>query len=277
MGIFDDLLKKAGSQVKTAARSAADKTAADLNSAVSEAAQKASERLKGSVDKAVGKTAKSVAYGKNVFGQYAQHAALANQLQGNGEGEAPLGQDGSDGWDGADLQEGPVDEGTGHGYQTFTFSNIPQNLDEMRAMPESELSTPFCAAALTVLAFCRWGESKEDCFAMLNFLRGPRPVSEFDKQFIRDRLTGREYLPFSYFEGTSPENDYTPPQPYKITVSENPYSYRDDGYCRLDIRSSGADSPRQVTLRCQGGKVWRLWENTLLPMIREPQSSDPWA
>jgi len=71
----------------------------------------------------------------------------------------------------------------------------------------------------------------------------------FDKQFLRDRLTGKDYVPRSYLKGTSPENDYEPAQPYIIEVLENPYSYDNDGYAKLYIRSSGADSPRPIVLK----------------------------
>ena len=233
MGLLDDLIKKAGSQARNAAQTAAG------------------QAVRGAVD-AAGKAGSALAQGKSVIGQTAAPAA---------------GTDGS----------GPADAGTGHGSQTFVFSDLPQDLAAMQAMAESDLSTPFKAAALTVLALCRWGESKDDCYEMLDYLRGPRPLSEFDRQFIRDRLQGREYLPFSFFAGSTPENGYTPDRPYQITVFEDIYSYQNEGYCRLNIRSSGADSPRQLMLRCQGGKVWRLWENYLLPMIRVPASEDPWA
>lgn len=55
---------------------------------------------------------------------------------------------------------------------------------------------------------------------MLDFLRGPRPLNGIDKQFIRDRFRGKEYLMRSYLVGSTPENNYTPVQPYRVTVSE---------------------------------------------------------
>ena len=259
MGILDDLLKKAGNQAKNAAKTAVNQTANNIAS---------------SAENTVRRTAQSIAFGKTAFKNQVNLASAANSLQGVQSVPSETASGGS----AADHAESaPSDAGTGKGTQSFVFSSLPQNLAEMRAMPESDLSTPFKAAALTVLALCRWGESVDDCHEMLDFLRGPRPLSEFEKQFIRDRLRGREYLPFSYFSGSSPDNGYTPDQPYTITVFEDIYSYQNQGYCRLNIRSSGADSPRQITLRCQSGTTWRLWENYLLPMIREPKSADPWA
>ena len=111
-----------------------------------------------------------------------------------------------------------------------------------------------------------------------SFLRGPRPLSGVDKQFIRDRfMDGKDYIPRSYFKGATPQNDYTPVEPYGIKVSENPYSYTNQGYAKLFLTSGGADSPREVTLRQTKDGKWYLWEQFLLAGIREPESSNPWA
>ena len=113
---------------------------------------------------------------------------------------------------------------------------------------------------------------------MLNFLKGPRPLSNMEIQFIDDRLRdGKTYVPFSYFKGATPENDYTPDKPYSITVESNPYSDANQGYKKLIIKSSGADTPREVQLRMKGDGQWLLWEQFLLPDIRAPKSADPWA
>ena len=111
---------------------------------------------------------------------------------------------------------------------------------------------------------------------MLNFLKGPQPLSEYDKSFLKDRIRGKTYVPFSYFSGTSPENDYTPTAPFTVTVSENPHSYEEEGYAKLFIKSSGADSERSVKLR-KKGEQWFLWEQLLMADIRKPKSQDPWA
>ena len=134
--------------------------------------------------------------------------------------------------------------------KTFTFDKLPESVAELQAMPGAALSDPF---------------------------KGPRPLSPFEKQFLRDRLVGKSYVPRSYFAGTSPENNYEPTLPYTITVEENPYSYQNEGYATLWIKSSGADTPRQVQMRHAKDGRWYLWENFLLPDIRIPASEDPWA
>ncbi len=162
--------------------------------------------------------------------------------------------------------------------ETFTFETLPTNLDELKAMPEASLDNPYKTAALTVCALCVYATDREQGKEMLNFLRGPRPLSGMDIQFLNDRfMDGQTYVPISFFEGATPANDYTPKTPYVITVRSNQYSDDNKGYKKLFIQSGGADSLRSVTLRQTGSGIWYLWEQNLLAGIRQPQSQDPWA
>jgi len=104
-------------------------------------------------------------------------------------------------------------------------------------------------------------------------------MSPTDIAFLNDRLMdGKNYVARSYFEGATPENEYTPASPYKVRVVSNQYSKLENGnYMKLLISSGGADSPRSVTLRKTGGGTWYLWEQTLLSEIRIPKSQDAWA
>ncbi|MBQ7654072.1 MAG: hypothetical protein IJS17_03270 [Clostridia bacterium] len=159
----------------------------------------------------------------------------------------------------------------------IVFSVLPENLEQFKALPQAALSSPFDTAALTVLAFCFYPKDKELSLQMLEFLRGPRPLSPMDKQFINDRFMDKDYVPRSYFAGATPLNDYAPAQPYTLRISENPYSYHEENYAKLFLSSGGADSPRSVLLRLAKDGKWYLWEQYLLADIRHPESSNPWA
>ena len=154
------------------------------------------------------------------------------------------------------------------------FDALPQTAAEV-----APCQTPEETAALTVAALVRFTEDQEAGIAMLNVLRGPRPLSPHDIQLLKDQLLGdRDYVARSHFNGATPENDYTPLVPYSVTVSDNPNSYMVEGYATLYIRSGGADSPRPITLRKKPSTgEWFLWENPgLLTGIRVPASKDPW-
>ncbi len=162
--------------------------------------------------------------------------------------------------------------------KTFTFASLPESLTQLQALPEAILDDPFKTAALTVCALCAYAKDKAVGTEMLNWLRGPRPLSGVDLSFLNDRFRdGKTYVPFSYFKGATPENDYTPDVPYTLTVETNPYSDANEGYKKLFVRSGGADHPREIVLRRKGDGTWLLWDQMILVGIREPKSADPWA
>lgn len=163
--------------------------------------------------------------------------------------------------------------------ETYTLETLPKNLEELKALPLAVMDDPFKTAALTVCALCVYAEDREAGTEMLNHLRGPRPMSPAELAFLNDRfMDGKTYIPRSYFEGATPENEYTPKTPYTLRIDSNQYSKLEDGnYMKLLISSGGADSPRSVTLRKTGGGTWYLWEQNLLSDIRIPKSQDAWA
>ena len=157
------------------------------------------------------------------------------------------------------------------------FDKIPETVEEFTSLPQASQKSEFDVAALTVVALSVYPKDKEQSLAMLNVLRGPRPLSEMEKQFIRDRFMDADYVPRSFFKGATPDNDYTVEAPYTIVVEENPYSYEQEGYAKLFLKSGGADSPRHIQLRLAKDGKWYLWDQMLLGGIRQPESSNPWA
>ncbi len=162
--------------------------------------------------------------------------------------------------------------------ETFSFPALPQNVAELRALPEASLDSPFKTAALAVAAVCAYEKDAASVHEMLSFLQGPEPLSALEIQRLRDRLAGKGYKSFSFFAGATPENGYTPEVPYRITVSANPYSFSEENWATLYVTSGGADSPRPVKLRKKPSTgQWFLNELQCLADIRVPASADPWA
>jgi len=171
---------------------------------------------------------------------------------------------------------------------TVTFQSLPQSAAELQALPQASLASPYGTAALAVAALCAYEQSPQAVADMLNLLRGPRPLAPYDLQFMRDRLRGKGYKAFSFFEGAAPQNNYAPARPYRVTVFDNPHSWISEDtsqssagpvqYARLLLQSSGADSPRFITMRLKPStNQWFLWEHQLLPDIRIPAAADDWA
>lgn len=169
-------------------------------------------------------------------------------------------------------------QNAGNKTEKIVFGNLPESYEQFTALPQASLSTPFQTAAMTVLAFCFYPKDSELCYRMIDFLRGPRPMNGSDKSFIADRFRDKDYVPRSYFAGATPSNDYQPVAPYTISVSENRYSYDEQGIAKLFIKSGGADDPRPIKLRKAKDGKWYLWEySSILLGIRQPESSNPWA
>lgn len=162
--------------------------------------------------------------------------------------------------------------------EKIIFKKLPETLEELKVFPEATLNSPFKTAALTLAALSRYEENPETTIEMLNFLKGPENVSEYEKQFLRERLSGKQYKVRSFFEGAAPQNGYQPTQPYSITVSDNPYSYPDENWATLYVKSSGADTARGIKLRRKPSTgQWFLNEIQCLSDIRVPVEEDPWA
>ena len=160
----------------------------------------------------------------------------------------------------------------------ITFNNLPRSLEELKALPEADLSQPHYVAGLLIPVLCLWPENRNQALEMINFLRGPAPLSTYETQFISDRLRGNEYIAYSYFQGARPENNYQATKPFTLTISSVPNSFAEENYGQLYLQSGGADSPRPVKLRKKPSTgQWFLTDQMLLAQIRKPVEADPWA
>lgn len=155
------------------------------------------------------------------------------------------------------------------------LNELPQSA---AAFAAADLSRPEMTCALFLAALRLYTQDANAGVEAMNVLRGPRAMTGFDTQFLRDRLRGRTYLPLSYFDGATPQNGYTPARPYALQVLPDPRPQDiEPGYLRVYLKSGGADSPRPMKLR-QKGASWYLWEySSILSGIRIPAEEDPWA
>lgn len=163
--------------------------------------------------------------------------------------------------------------------ETFVFSELPKNVDELRSLPEASMDSEFKTAALAIVALLRYEQDSEAAIAMIDYLRGPDPLSNYGKSFLKDRLSGKYYKVRSFFAGATVENNYTPAEPYSITVKDNPYSYQEENIATLYLKSSGADSERPIKLRKKPstGQWFLTGDIACLADIRVPAALDPWA
>ena len=160
----------------------------------------------------------------------------------------------------------------------MTVSSVPTTSEEFSALPQNDLSKPEITFVMFLLALALYLKDSDAGVAALNTLRGPRPLSNYDIQFLRDRLCGKSYLPLAYFGGATPANNYVPSTPLSLEViADSRPQDIEEGYLRLFLKTAGADSPRPIKLR-QKGDFWYLWEySSILSGIRIPSEADAWT
>ena len=72
--------------------------------------------------------------------------------------------------------------------KTVVFQEMPETLEQLQALPEASMKDPLDVAALTVAALCVYPFNKDESIRMLNFLKGPQPLSPYELSFIADRF-----------------------------------------------------------------------------------------
>lgn len=174
-----------------------------------------------------------------------------------------------------------VKEGIGKGRnhtEKFKFQKLPENLEELKALPEASLNTAFKTAALCIAALANYEKNPDATWEMIEFLNGPEDVNPSLRQFIQERLNEKMYKVFAFFKGATPANNYTPTVPYTLEVIENPYSFDDENWATLYVQSGGDDKPSPIKLRKKPSTgQWFINDIQCLTDIRLPASQDKWA
>ena len=121
----------------------------------------------------------------------------------------------------------------------ITLNQIPVTIQEFQTCLQLDLSKPENTCAMFLCALQLYIKDKDAGVEAMNMLRGPRPMAPYDIQFLRDRLRDKPYLPLAYFEGATPQNNYTPAQPYVLNVLPDPRSQDiEAGYIRVFLKQS---------------------------------------
>jgi len=165
------------------------------------------------------------------------------------------------------------------------IDGLPETVEALVALQEEVAGTPEGGAAVMIAALWLMAEDEERgeqaLVAAVDRSRlqagsggfEGRRLGKRDLDLIRMQVGGRGYALRSYVQGTGPENGYRlPERPYRVVCSANPYSGDlDAGQFKVFVASSGADSPRPVTLRRGEDGLWRAAEwSSLLLGVREP-------
>jgi len=188
---------------------------------------------------------------------------------------------------------GEVEEVTVEQYR-FTFSHAPETAEELA---QYRADSPYAAMALLLLAFRTWTpEDPSICEKMLDQLtdtRAPKPgggenyaFSEYNawKDFLAQRMKQNSkyrYIGNAYLEGASPENDYTPDEPFVITLRESTYvpfaaaTETTPALWQVLVHPGGSDSERYALFYEDGEGTWKVWGDSWQGLLADVQT--PWS
>ncbi len=166
---------------------------------------------------------------------------------------------------------------------TSKIGKFPTDADEFLSVYTALGENPSGAAVCLIIALIEYTKNEEAGKKMLSMLMDPsrlvkrgdgiKELFQSDLRFISLQSKGKEYMFRSYVLGTSPENSYEiEKMPAVFEFSSNKYSdAQGDNKFKLFVKSSGAASPRPVTLSRQADGYWKAFEfSSLLLDIKKP-------
>lgn len=166
---------------------------------------------------------------------------------------------------------------------SIRIQRIPATIEEFTSLRDSLAGTPEGGAAVFVVALYLYTANQAlglqaltvalDAGQLSSDARGYQgfsPSSSYN--FYFQQLQNAQHIARSYFAGTSPANAYALPSgPQTIEIVRNPYSVISDAEIRVYVYSTGADTPRPLTLKKNNRGVWKASStNSLFVGVRPP-------
>ena len=153
---------------------------------------------------------------------------------------------------------------------------LPRNYQEFKARYQQEGRTPEGAVKLYFEAvFCYIDEAtRAEGSKMVRYaLHYDRPIEQsYNLATFVERLRDPEmhHIFRGFAEGTSPENDYRmSPDNFNLVVTKK---VQEQGYLRVFLRNSGADSPRAVWVKEFDGLWYTINNASTYVGVRPPKA-----
>jgi hypothetical protein len=165
------------------------------------------------------------------------------------------------------------------------IETMPQSLEEFVAVRDQVAQEPQGGAAMMVVALLMYTKDEElgrQCLAIAvdreRLSEGPKGYKGWqlrasDIWLLHSQIKEKAYVLRSYIKGSDPENGYRPDgPPYVFEFSDNPHSGNpSSGTFKVFVSSSGASSPRPVTVKRNDDGIWKAYEwSTLIVGVQEP-------
>lgn len=160
------------------------------------------------------------------------------------------------------------------------IEKLPTTVEEFLALRDQLATEPRGGAAIYVVAQLLYTRDQAlglPCLTIAlerQFLvdapdgyRGMRPNARI-MQNLRERVLAKPYIARSYIQGTSHEDGYALPQPPYVIATK---IQRGDPEGKVFVYSTGADTPRPITLVANDSGIWKAHEWSSLEVgVRAP-------
>lgn len=173
---------------------------------------------------------------------------------------------------------------TDYPIQEIHIPAIPQTVDQLLEIRDSISDTPEGGAAFFVLAMYLQSQESDlalpaltialDAGQLKSDARGYRnysPANSYN-DFLYRYLKQAPYIARSYFSGADPENQYAVSgTDMVIKLQRNRYSEISDDEIKVFVYSSGADTPRPITMKRNNRGIWKTVNaSSLFVGVRAP-------
>ena len=164
--------------------------------------------------------------------------------------------------------------------------SMPKNIDEFVALRDSKAVTPEGGAAMFAIAELIYGMDEKfgmQCFSVMlvndgSMLRSdPKGYKGYapsaSNMFLLKQLDYQNAIAKSYIRGATPEDRYALPDlPYIYDFSSTSRKVLSDHKVKVFISSSGASTPRPVTLEKNDKGLWKVRDfSSLVVGVNEPK------
>lgn len=167
--------------------------------------------------------------------------------------------------------------------ETVEIPALPTTLEEFLSLRNDIATSPHGGVVIYVVALVLYSENTDlglQCLTVAvdaseltdgDIYKGKSP-SRMRLRELKDRVAPKPYVARSYVLGTSPENKYVLPSgPLSIKIRHQAVDVITDERAKLFVYSSGADSPRPVTVKKNNRGLWKASSYSSLDVgVRPP-------
>jgi hypothetical protein len=163
----------------------------------------------------------------------------------------------------------------------IAHAELPKTLEEFQARVVAEASDPQKAVKLFFDGIFIYLSGEKDLGKLcIMEMSRYKEWNESQHRMLMERMRTQPYIYRSYAEGATPQNKYEMnPQDYKLVFSGEPnmkpFDDKPQGdYCKLFVKSGGADSPRPITLQRNSAGQYKVYDFSSINLgVRPPASA----